>query len=59
MLTLVVAPGLNQVEKQPFADVLPWLYKKVFIKILQNSKENTCTEVSLLIKLQVWGLQFY
>ena len=28
-------------------------YKKVFLKILQDSKENTCARVSFLIKLQV------
>ena len=30
--------------------------KKVFLKISQNSQENTCARVSLLIKFQVWGL---
>ena len=34
-------------------------YKKVFLEISQNSQENTCTRVSLLIKLQVWGQQLY
>ena len=33
--------------------------KKVFLEILQNSQEITCARVSLLIKLQVWGLQLY
>ena len=28
------------------------LYKKVFLKISQNSWENTCARVSFLIKLQ-------
>ena len=28
------------------------LYKKVLLKISQNSKENTCVGVSVLIKLQ-------
>ena len=28
------------------------LWKKVFLEILQNSQENTCTRVSFLIKLQ-------
>ena len=27
-------------------------YKKVFLEISQKSQENTCTRVSLLIKLQ-------
>ena len=31
--------------------------KKVFLEILQNSQESTCTRVSFLIK--VWGLQLY
>ena len=41
-------------------------YKKVFLKISQNSQENTCTRASFLIKLQapaagcfsVWGFNF-
>ena len=35
------------------------LYKKVFLKILQNSQANAWVRASYLIKLQVWGLQFY
>ena len=45
-----------------FAEYLPFLeyrsshqrcsIKKVFLKILQNSQENTCARVSFLIKLQ-------
>ena len=34
-------------------------YKKMFLKISQNPKENTCVGVSFLIKLQAWKLQFY
>ena len=30
--------------------------KKVFLEILQNSQENTCTRVSFLIKLQALGV---
>ena len=30
------------------------LCKKVFLKISQNSQENTCAKVSFLIKLQAW-----
>ena len=33
--------------------------KKVFLKISQNSKENTCARVSFLLKLQTSGLQIY
>ena len=33
--------------------------KKVFLKILQNSQENTCTRVFFLIKLQALGMQIY
>ena len=33
--------------------------KKVFLKISQNSKENTGARVSFLIKLQTSGLQLY
>ena len=32
---------------------------EVFLRILQNSQENTCVRVSFLIKSQAWGLQFY
>ena len=32
--------------------------RKVFLKILQNSQENTCIGVSFLIKLQAYGLEF-
>ena len=38
------------------AVVLRCSVKKVFLRILQNSQENTCARVSLLIKLQVSGL---
>ena len=31
--------------------------KKVFLKISQNSQENTCARVSFLIKLRASGLQ--
>ena len=31
--------------------------KKVFLKISQNSQENTCARVSFLIKLQASGLR--
>ena len=30
-------------------------WKKLFLKISQNSKENTCTWAVFLIKLQAWG----
>ena len=33
--------------------------KKVFLKTLQNSQENTSARVSFLIKLQALGLQPY
>ena len=35
------------------AVVLRYFVKKVFLKISQNSQENTCARVSFLIKLQV------
>ena len=34
------------------------LYFKVFLKILQNSQENSCARVSLLIKLQAKACNF-
>ena len=33
--------------------------KKVFLEISQNSQENNCARVFLLIGLQAWGLQLY
>ena len=33
--------------------------KKVFLKISQNSQEDTCARISFLIKLQAWELQLY
>ena len=33
--------------------------RKVFVKILQNSQENTCAGLSFLIKLQTEDLQFH
>ena len=33
--------------------------KNVFLVIPQNSRESTCTRVSILIKLQGSGLQLY
>ena len=32
--------------------------KKVFLKVSQNSQENTCARVSFLIKLQAWPCNF-
>ena len=29
--------------------------KKLFLEILQNSRENICAKVSFLIKLQAWA----
>ena len=34
-----------------------FFFKKVFLKISQNSHEYTCARVSILIKLQAWGLR--
>ena len=35
------------------------LLKKVFLKISQNSQENTGARAYFLIKLMVWGMQLY
>ena len=43
------------VQRQP----LEMFYEKVFLKISHNSQGNTCVAVSVLIKLQGWGLQLY
>ena len=42
------------VQKQP-QEVF---YKKVFLKIPQNSQENTCARVSLIMKLQAQACNF-
>ena len=42
---------LKEIQQQP-PDVF---YKKESLKILQNSRENTCGRISFLIKLQAWG----
>ena len=34
-------------------------YKRVLLKISQNSQENTSARVSFLIKLLAYGLQLY
>ena len=43
-----------RLQKQALGGVLS---KKVFLKISQNSQENTCARLSFLIKLQVLGLR--
>ena len=35
------------------------LYEKVLLEILQNLQKNTWARISILIKLQVFGLQLY
>ena len=42
-------------ERVYYAEAATWgvLWKKVFLKISQNSQENTCARVSFLIWLQV------
>ena len=40
------------------AVVQRWSVKKVFLEILQNSQENTCTWVSFLIKLKTEDWKF-
>ena len=43
-------------EKNVEAVALTCSIKKVFLEILQNSQENTCARVSILIKMQTRGL---
>ena len=33
--------------------------KNMLLEISQNSQEDPCARVSVLIKLQTWGLQLY
>ena len=35
------------------------LLKNLFLKISQNSQENTCAKVSFLITLQAWDQQLF
>ena len=44
---------LNDRRPEPEAVVQRCSVKKVFLKISQNSQENPCARVSLLIKLQL------
>ena len=46
------SPGFSLSLSLSFSLSLCILYFKVFLKILQNSQENTCARVSFLIKLQ-------
>ena len=55
---------LYSYKEVPFAEASTRgvLYKKVFLKISQNSqekKENTCARVFFLIRLEASGLQLY
>ena len=47
----------KDIPKSPEAATRGVLPEKVFLEISQNSQENTCARVSVLIKLQDWGLQ--
>ena len=48
----------NYCHKSTEAVVWRRCVKKVFLKISQNSDENTCVRVSFLIKLQELGCNF-
>ena len=54
-MSLLLKPKNKEIE----AVVRRCSLKKVFLKISQNSQENTCARVSFLIKLQASGLQLY
>ena len=41
--------NITKLQKQPLE---AFCEKKVFLEFLQNSQENTCARVSILIKLQ-------
>ena len=47
-------------DKIPIAEALAQTYSvnKVFLEISQNSQENTCARVSILIKLQAKACNF-
>ena len=44
---------------QTEADIGGVMWKKLFLKNSQNPQENTCAGISILITLQVLGLQLY
>ena len=46
-------------QKYSESVIQKWSVKMAFLKTSQNSQENTCVDVSFLIKLQAWGLQLY
>ena len=46
ILSKPASGGIKTKQKRP---------PEVFLEIVQNSQENTCTRVSFLIKLQTWG----
>ena len=47
---------MTQYYQQTEAATIGALWKKMFLEISQNSQENTCAGVSLLINLQASGL---
>ena len=56
IITIMVAVIIFLYSEAATEDIL---WKKVFWKISENSNESTCVEVSILINLQILGLQFY
>ena len=53
----VIHKGMGTLRSWPAAT--KGVLKKVFLKISQNSQENNCARVSILINLQASGLQLY
>ena len=53
-VTRLLVPIKTLVVVDPDATVHRCSVKKVFLKISQNSQENTCARVSLLIKFQAY-----
>ena len=56
MLHLMVIAGLNLQKKTAATSGVLW--KKLFLKVSQNSQENTCARSSFLIKLQTESCNF-
>ena len=52
-------PIINRVWSQYTEAVIQKCSVKMFLKISQNSQENTCARVSFLTKLQASGLKLY
>ena len=54
LILLLNENGTKKLVQYPKSVVRRCTIKKVFLEISQNSQENTCARVCVLIKLQAW-----